>query len=89
MPPVSAAPVVVLSKPSCVQCKATYRELDKHKIPYEIIDMSQDLTALDYALSLGHQSAPVVVADGDNWSGFRPDKIAEVKDRLEAEGRLF
>lgn len=89
MPPVATAPVIVLSKPACVQCTATYRELDKHKIPYEVINMAEDFDALEYAKSLGHLSAPVVLAEGDNWSGFQPDKIAEVKERLEAEGRLF
>jgi hypothetical protein len=26
-------------------------------------------------LDMGFQSAPVVIADGDAWAGFQPDKI--------------
>jgi glutaredoxin-like protein NrdH len=26
--------------------------------------------------------APVVITDGDHWSGFRPDKIDELAARL-------
>ena len=29
----------------------------------------------DYVMSLGYLQAPVVVADGVTWSGFRPDRI--------------
>lgn len=67
--------VTVLSKPSCVQCNATYRALDNRGIEYTIRDMSQDAEALSLAKELGHLSAPVVIAGEDHWSGFRPDKI--------------
>lgn len=67
--------VTVFSKPSCVQCNATYRALDKKGIKYESIDISQDAEALEYVRSLGYVQAPVVVTDQGHWSGFRPDKI--------------
>lgn len=68
--------VIVLSKPSCVQCNATYRALDSKGIKYRVIDMSEDTTALEKAKSLGYAQAPVCITeDGDHWSGFRPDKI--------------
>lgn len=70
--------VVVYSKPGCQPCKATYRALDKRGIEYTSIDVSTDPEALEYAKSLGHMESPVVVAGDDNWSGFRPDKIAEL-----------
>lgn len=41
--------------------------------------MSEDPEALDKVKALGHLQAPVVVAeDGTHWSGFRPDKIANL-----------
>lgn len=77
------ANLTILSKPSCVQCNATYRALDARKIPYEIVDMSVDPAALEKAKALGYLQAPVVItADGDHWSGFRPDKIDEVAAQL-------
>lgn len=74
--------VTVYTKPSCVQCNATYRALDSKGIEYEVLDLSVDENALEHVKGLGYQQAPVVVTDEDHWSGFRPDKIAELADRL-------
>lgn len=67
--------ITVFSKPSCVQCDATYRALNKAGLEYAVIDITQDPEALESVRALGYQQAPVVFADGDHWSGFRPDKI--------------
>lgn len=68
--------VTVLSKPSCVQCNATYRALDSQGVEYTVVDMTQDVAALEKAKSLGYAQAPVVIApDGSHWSGFDPDRI--------------
>ncbi|WP_311478873.1 glutaredoxin-like protein NrdH [uncultured Gulosibacter sp.] len=71
--------ISVYSKPSCVQCTATYRALDKQGIEYEVFDLSEDEKALQTVKELGYLQAPVVVAGDDSWSGFRPDKINELK----------
>ncbi len=68
--------ITVYSKPSCVQCDATYRALNKQGLEYEVVDITADAEALASVKALGYQQAPVVFADGDHWSGFRPDKIA-------------
>ncbi|AXR73434.1 MULTISPECIES: glutaredoxin-like protein NrdH [Auritidibacter] len=70
--------VTVYSKPACVQCNATYRALDKKGIEYKVVDMSEDMEALEQVRALGYMQAPVVMTEGDHWSGFRPDKIAEL-----------
>ncbi len=70
------------TKPSCVQCTATYRALDSKDIAYEVHDLSQDPEALEQVKALGYLQAPVVVTDEDHWSGFRPDKIDELASRL-------
>lgn len=74
--------ITVYSKPSCVQCNATYRALDAKGIEYEVTDVSQDADALEQVKELGYMQAPVVIADEDHWSGFRPDKIDELAARL-------
>ncbi|ROQ38626.1 ribonucleoside-diphosphate reductase class Ib glutaredoxin subunit [Frondihabitans sp. PhB188] len=68
--------ITVYTKPSCVQCTATYRALDNKGIEYEVFDVSVDDKALETVKALGYLQAPVVVTDEDHWSGFRPDKIA-------------
>ena len=71
--------VVVYSKPSCVQCTATYRALDKEGIEYTVVDVSVNDAALEYVQDLGYMQAPiVVVSEQDHWSGFRPDQIARL-----------
>src|SRR5690606_21893818 len=74
--------ITVYTKPSCVQCNATYRALDAQGIEYEIHDLSEDAAALEQVKALGYMQAPVVVTDEDHWSGFRPDKISELASRL-------
>lgn len=72
--------VTVYSKPKCVQCNATYRDLDRLGLDYTKVDMSQDPNALDEILAKGFQSAPVVVVGEweNSWSGYQPEKIAEL-----------
>ena len=70
--------IIVFSKPSCVQCTATYRALDKHNLQYQIVDISEDEAARAEVAALGYQQAPVVYADGDHWAGFRLDRIKDV-----------
>ena len=77
--------VTVYSKPACVQCKATYRALEKKDIAYETVDLSQDAEALERVRVLGYMQAPVVITDEDHWSGFRPDKIEELAGRVSAD----
>ncbi|GAA1601821.1 glutaredoxin-like protein NrdH [Leucobacter chromiireducens] len=74
--------ITVYTKPSCVQCTATYRALDSKGIEYNVLDLSQDEAALEAVKELGYLQAPVVVTDEEHWSGFRPDKISELASRL-------
>jgi len=70
--------VTVYSKPSCVQCTATYRALDVKGIAYKVVDISQDDEALEKVRSLGYAQVPVVIAGDKNWAGFRPDMISQL-----------
>jgi glutaredoxin-like protein NrdH len=53
----------------------TYKALDKQGLAYDVVDISEDAEARDYVMAMGYLQAPVVVAGGDHWSGFRPDRI--------------
>lgn len=67
--------ITVYTRPACGPCRATRSALDKQGIRYEVVDISTDADARDYVMSLGHLQAPVVVANGEHWSGFRLDRI--------------
>lgn len=77
--------ITVYSKPSCVQCTATYKALDKAGLAYDVVDISQDDAARDYVMALGYLQAPVVVVGDDHWSGFRPGRIESITTK---EGAL-
>ena len=74
--------VTLYSKPRCVQCEATRRALDKNGVPYDVVDLTQDAAALAMVRELGHLQAPVVVAGDQHWSGFRPDRVADLAAEL-------
>ena len=83
--------VTVYSKPSCVQCTATYRALAAKGRKYQVVDVSLDDNALAHIKELGYLQAPVVIPSFDkividpntkerivHWSGFRPDLLEQL-----------
>ena len=67
--------VTVYSTPACVQCTATTRALEARGLAYQLIDLTEDDSAMELVTSLGYRQAPVVVAGEAHWAGFRPDMI--------------
>lgn len=74
--------VTVYSKDNCVQCNATYKDLERKGVDYSVDDIYAEE---NFAMvqELNYMSAPVVTVreNGelvDHWSGFRPDKIDEL-----------
>ena len=72
--------VIVYTKPSCVQCDATKRSLDKLGVPYSTVDVTVDAEAFDMLVEKGFKAMPVVNAGDQWWSGFNPDKINGLVD---------
>ncbi len=70
--------ITVYSKPACVQCTATTRALDARGLSYDVIDLTQDDSAMEKVVALGYRQAPVVVAGDAHWAGFRPDMIGRL-----------
>ena len=72
--------IVVYAKKDCTQCKMTKRVLDAMRIEYQEVDLDKNPDLLDYIKDeLGFAAIPVVITDYDKWSGFRPDRIKEIK----------
>ena len=73
--------ITVYTKPNCVQCNFTKRELDAVGLEYTAVDVTQDAQAADALAVAGHKTLPVVMVDGIGdfcgkvWSGFKPEKI--------------
>ena len=70
--------ITVYTRPSCGPCRATKAALDKARLEYDVVDISQDDAARDYVMALGYLQAPVVVAGDQHWSGFRPERIKAI-----------
>lgn len=68
-------PITVYTKPECIQCDATKRELMRRGITYNTVDLTKSAEALEKVKQLGYRQTPVVVTPTDHWSGFRPDKL--------------
>lgn len=71
--------ITVYAKPNCPQCAATKRQFDRLGFDYTAIDISDDPQTIDRLQREGWRQMPVVFADGESWSGYRPDKIRELK----------
>jgi len=77
--------IIIYTKDNCVQCNATKNAMDRQGIDYQLINLDVQPDAIDRLKSLGYRQVPVVMADSDHWSGFRPDKIAGLR-QLAAAG---
>lgn len=83
--------ITVYTKPSCVQCTATYKALRKDGLDFEMVDITEDETARAEVMTLGYLQAPVVrVSNDEHWSGFRPDRIKALahRDSLSSDAPL-
>ncbi|OON38962.1 NrdH-redoxin [Izhakiella australiensis] len=78
--------IIIYTKDNCVQCNATKNAMDSKGLPYELIHLDNDPQAVESLRNLGYRQAPVVMANEEHWSGFRPDKIAALQAQLALAG---
>lgn len=74
--------VIVWSKSRCVQCDATCRALTDKGIDHEVYDLALFPDAVDALRAANFLQAPAVQFREDLWTGFRPDKIDEIKSKV-------
>jgi glutaredoxin-like protein NrdH len=74
--------ITVYTKYGCPQCDMTKMVLNNEGIEFNIINVEDDAQALTYIKEeLGLSSMPVVVVEGQEpFTGFRPDKLQELKE---------
>ena len=70
--------VIVYSKTACGKCVFTKKWLESKGIPYEEKRTDLDEDARNEVIEMGYQELPVVVAGDQHWSGYQPDKLAEL-----------
>jgi glutaredoxin-like protein NrdH len=78
--------VTVYTTPTCPQCEMTKKTLTKGNVRYEVVDLSVDSEAMAYVTKdLGYSAAPVVVAGGQHWSGFRLGLIQNLVTQIHGD----
>lgn len=78
--------IIIYTKDNCVQCHATKNAMDKKGIHYQLINLDREPAHLETLRSLGYRQVPVVMAEQDHWSGFRPDKIHALSHAVTVRG---
>jgi len=67
--------ITIYTKNNCMQCTATKNIMDKQGLACQLINLDDEPAAIENLKALGYRQLPVVMADGDRWCGFRPDKL--------------
>lgn len=75
------AKVTVYTKNGCPQCEMTKNVLKGEGIEFDLFNVEEDEKAFDYVVhTLGLRQMPVVVVEGQEpFTGFRPDKLQQLK----------
>lgn len=69
--------VTVYSKPNCMACNFTKKNLNDNNVTFTEINVYEDEKSLHYVKEvLGFQSLPVVEIEGEEpFAGFMPDRL--------------
>lgn len=78
--------ITIYTKNNCMQCTATKNIMDKQGLAYQLINLDEEPAAIENLKALGYRQLPVVMADGEHWSGFRPDKLMRLTPQQQAQG---
>ncbi|AXQ65177.1 glutaredoxin [Gordonia phage Schmidt] len=76
--------IEVFTKPGCVQCRMTFREMDRlgiEYVPIQVADEDGEPIQPQYsrAQRFALTAMPIVDAGGGNvWGGFKPERIREL-----------
>ncbi|MTH53100.1 NrdH-redoxin [Bacillus mangrovi] len=71
--------ITLYTQPDCPPCKITRQFLDHHKLPYEVIDVSEDQEARTYLTqSLQSYSTPTVTVGEKVVKGFNLQELEKL-----------
>lgn len=67
--------VKIYTKNDCVACRQTKKTMDKKGIPYEEVNVEDDIEELEALREEGWYQLPIVKTPTNMWSGFRLEEI--------------
>lgn len=77
--------IIIYTAPRCIQCEFTKRLLIDRGFQFRSIPFAESDEARALADLWGYRSAPIVIAGGTHWAGFRPDLIASLPGGREGQ----
>lgn len=78
--------LTIYVKPSCIQCTATFRAMDKIGLEYNVIQLVEGSDEMKKVKDWGYLHAPIVDTPyGDHWSGFLPPLIEQLAEDMSLE----
>lgn len=78
--------ITIYSIPNCMGCKMTAAALEKAGVRFSMVDLTTLPPEVIAAFKAeGFMQAPIVqTGQGEQWSGFRPDKIKQAVETMPA-----
>lgn len=73
--------ILVYTQKDCVPCRYTKKFMAANNIAYTEVDVDE-AGVREKLLAQGHRSVPVVVTHNDSWSGYRREKLMDLRDSL-------
>lgn len=79
----TAPTVTVYTRPRCSACDATKARLDQLGVPFDAVDVSEDLAVAQELVDAGFRAMPVVrvvwpTGEPDAWAGHQGTRLAEL-----------
>lgn len=73
-------PIIVWTKPSCVQCRMVKVDLDANDVPYEerVLTAPENAKDLAHFTGLGYRSAPITEYSDLAVPGFIPAELDQI-----------
>lgn len=68
----------VFTRQGCPQCERTKNLMKAKGIEFNVVDITDDEKMTEALKKQGYRQLPVVATETETWSGFNPQKIAEV-----------
>jgi glutaredoxin-like protein NrdH len=79
--------ITVYSNPNCVMCEQTKKWLERNGLRFEAKMIEDSPEVQELIAEHKFQSAPVVVAGGKVWSGFRLDHLKDIAHEIASKER--
>lgn len=76
--------VTVYTQQDCVGCRYTKKFLAQHSIAFTEVDVDR-AGKRDELIAQGFKQMPVVVSSHGKWSGYRRERLMDLRDAMRSE----